>query len=72
MGYEYKCSNDKSVQYIGFTSRPLLERVEEHLKDKTAVSYHIGNCNVCKNERITVNNFGILKERRKKNWDSDQ
>ena len=26
--YEYKCSNDESIQYIGFTSRPLIERVK--------------------------------------------
>ena len=47
--YEYKCSYDKSIQYIGFTSRPLVERTKEHLKGKTAVSDHISNCNVCKN-----------------------
>ena len=66
MVYEYKCSYDKSIQYIGFTSRPLVERIKEHLKGKTAVSDHISNCNVCKNEKITVNNFGILKECRNK------
>ena len=49
--YEYKCSYDKSIQYIGFTSRPLVERVKEHLKGKTAVSDHNSNCNVCKNEK---------------------
>ena len=64
--YEYKCSYDKSIQYIGFTSRPLVERIKEHLKGKTSVSDHISNCNVCKNEKITANNFGILKECRNK------
>ena len=47
---------------MGFTSRPLVEKVKEHLKVKVAVSNHISNCNICKNEIITVNNFGILKE----------
>ena len=61
--YEYKCSKYKSIQYVGFTSRPLIERVKEDRKGKTAVSDHIS---ICKNERITVNNFGILKECRKK------
>ena len=51
--YEYKCSYDESIQYIG---------VKEHLKGKTAVSDHISNCNICKKEKLTVNNFGILKE----------
>ena len=60
MVYEYKCSKDKSIQNIGFISRPLVERVKEHLKSKTAISDHISNCNICRNERITINNFGIL------------
>ena len=30
--YEYKCSYDESIQYIGFTSRPLVERVKKTLK----------------------------------------
>ena len=57
--YEYKCSYDESIQYIGFTSRPLVRRVKEHLKGNTAVSDHISNCDVCRNKNITVNNFGI-------------
>ena len=60
----------KWIQYTGYsyhnTSRPLVERVKEHLKGKTAVSDHISNCNICKNEKITVYNFGILKECRNK------
>ena len=55
--YEYKCSKDMGIQYIGFTSRRLIES-----KSKTAVSDHISNCNICKDERIIVNNFDILKE----------
>ena len=50
------------MEYIWFTSRPLVERVKEHLKGKTAVSDHISNCNTCKNKKLTVNNFGILKK----------
>ena len=57
--YEYKYCKDKNIQCIGFTSRPLLERVKEDLKDKTAVSDHINNCNICKNERITIKNFSM-------------
>ena len=64
--YEYKCSYDESIQYIGFTSRPLVERVKEHLKGNKAVSDHISNCDICRNKNITVNNFGILKKCRNK------
>ena len=66
MVYEYKYFNSNSIKYIRLTWRPLIERVKEHLKGKTAVSDHISNCKVCKNERLTVNNFDILKECRNK------
>ena len=59
-------SYDKSIQYIGFTSRLLVERIKEHLKGKTAVSDQISNCNICYNKKMTVNNFWILKECRNK------
>ena len=60
------CSKDESIKHIGFTSRPLIERVKNHFKGKTAVSDQISNCNVWKNEKITVNNLGSLKECRNK------
>ena len=64
--YEYKCSYDESIKYIGFTSRPLVEKVKKHLKGNTAISDNTSNCNICKNKNITVNNFGILKKCRNK------
>ena len=64
--YQHKCSKDKSTQYIGFTSRSLVERVKEHLKKKTDESDHSSICNIFKDERITVYVFGILKECRNK------
>ena len=42
---------DKSIQCVGFTSKPLVERVKEYLKFKIAISDRISNCNVCKNEK---------------------
>ena len=60
--YKYKCLKDESIQYIGFTTRPLTERVKEHLRGRTAVSDHIINCNTCKNEKLSVKNFMVLKE----------
>ena len=45
-----------------YTSRSLIERAKEHLRGKTAVSVHIINCNKCKNEKLNVNNFEVLKE----------
>ena len=60
--YEYKCTKDESILYIGFTSRLLIERVKEYLRGRTAVSDRIINCNNCKNEQLSVHNFKVLKE----------
>ena len=62
MVYEYKSSKDENIQYIGFTSRPLIERANEHLRGRTAVFNHIINNNNYKNEKLSVNNFKILNE----------
>ena len=64
--YEYKCSYDESIQYIGFTSRPLVEKVKKQLKGNTAVSDHISKYNICKNKNIPFNNFKIFKKCRNK------
>ena len=57
--YEHKCSMDESIQYIGITTRPLKERVKEHLRGRTAVLDHIIYCDNCKNEKLSANNFNI-------------
>ena len=36
--YEYKCLNDQDIHYIGYTSRLLIERMNEHFRDNTAIS----------------------------------
>ena len=59
--YEYKLSKDKNIKYIGLTSRLLTERVKEYFKGKTALSGYISNCNNYKNNKITINNFSVLK-----------
>ena len=59
MVYEYKGSKDNSIQYTKFTLRPLLERVKEHLKGKTAVSDHNSNYKIYKNESRTFTPFRV-------------
>ena len=44
--YEYKFSKNESIQYIGFTFRLVIERVKEHLRERTTVLDHIINCNM--------------------------
>ena len=61
--YVYKRLKDKSIRYIGFTSRPLIERIKEHLKIKTAVSDHIIDYNTYKNIKLTVKNLKEYKNK---------
>ena len=64
--YQFSCSGDSRVQYIGYTNRTLQERVKEHLGGKTAVSDHVGTCETCNGEGVSINNFDVLKKCR--NW----
>ena len=60
--YKFTCPGDPDTNYIGYTNRLLCERVKEHLRDGTAVAYHIDSCTACKSKNITVDNFTILKK----------
>ena len=61
--YEYKCSKDKSIQYIG----NFFETINrETLKIKKQLYLNILVCNNCKYKRITLNSINILKELRSK------
>ena len=61
--YKSTFFRDKGIQYIGFTSRLLIERLKKkHVNGNTTVSDHIGSCSVCKNTQITDNDFKIVKE----------
>ena len=53
---------DQDIRYIGYTSRLLIERTNEHFRGNTAISDHIASCVKCKHERLTVHNFKVLKE----------
>ena len=64
--YQFSCPSDSGADYIGYTSRTLGERVKEHCRGGTAVSDHIGSCNKCRNEKIGINNFKVLKKCRTK------
>ena len=55
--FHQKLNKDKSIQYIGLISRPLIERTKEHKRRKADVSDYITNCNKCLNEELTFNNF---------------
>ena len=51
--YEYKCSCDTNLSYVGVTSRPFHTRIEEHLdvktknSEKSAIKKHLNQCQKC-------------------------
>ena len=65
--YQFTCRGDPGIKYIGQTIRTLKERVSEHLRGGTAVSDHIGQCQACQHQGVTINDFRVLKKCRKKN-----
>ena len=65
--YRFKCLSDSDTQYIGYTNRPLRERVMEHLtKGNSAISDHIAACKECNDRGVKINNFEILRKCRSK------
>ena len=60
--YQFECSHDVNLSYIGMTNRHILNRAEEHLRSKTAVKQHIDSCANCKITNLSVNSFQIIKK----------
>ena len=61
--YEFNCSCDADLSYIGMTTHHLSVRIREHLHSKvrSAVGKHIDNCHVCKEKTVGVNDFKIMR-----------
>ena len=56
--YQFNCSCDKNISYIGKTKRHLATRSREHFEGGSAIFDHF---NICKPQNIpTINNFKIL------------
>ena len=65
--YQFSCSCDENVSYIGMTSRHLITRVKEHLNlgdlhTKSAIKDHIYQCKICSNSNYSINSFRILRQ----------
>ena len=60
--YEFKCSRDENITYIGESKRQLYQRIREHCEsDKnSAIFGHLYECKTCQNEEIT-SRFKILE-----------
>lgn len=60
--YEFKCSRDENVRYIGETQRQIFKRISEHASSKTSAVYdHRRNCKNCSNDDNFVDSFCIVR-----------
>ena len=64
--YQFSCSCDSNLTYIGMSTRHLSTRVREHLgfhlKTESSVKDHIMSCHSCSNIKFSVNSFKIIKK----------
>ena len=63
--YRFTCAATAHLTYIGYTSRHLSTRAEEHTdltkNTKSHVRSHILSCDGCKDARVNFTNFEVLK-----------
>ena len=61
--YQFRCSCDTNLAYVGMTTRHLAARACEYLvlagPQKSAIKEHIRACAICCEEKYTVNSFQI-------------
>ena len=64
--YQFLCSCDSNLTYIGMSTRHLSTRVGEHLafqlKTESSVKEHIMSCDICSNTKFNVNSFKLIKK----------
>ena len=64
--YQFLCSFDSNLTYIGILTRHLSTRVGEHLgfqlKTESSVKEHIMSYDICSNTKFNVNSFKIIKK----------
>ena len=60
--YLFQCPSDLDSQYIGFTTRSLQERINEHRRGDTAIAEHTERCKNCTKDTINIDNFSVLKK----------
>ena len=59
--YKFTCSSDSNTEYIGYMTRSLSERVQEHVRGGTAISDHITVCDSCNTNGVGIKNFKVIK-----------
>ena len=70
--YEFKCSVDRDITYIGMSTRQLVARVAEHFdpKKQSAVQTHVAECNECANSSNCLDRFEVIQFCRNK-WETE-
>ena len=60
--YQFNCSQDEKISYVGETRRQLFRRAEDHIKTdkKSAVFEHLFVCTSCQNVKNIMNCFKII------------
>ena len=58
--YNFRCSGDPNISYIGKTKRYLQKRITEHQNTGSAIHTHICKCNKCTNSEIFYKSFDVL------------
>ena len=61
------CKHDANLTYLGKTKRHLTTRVREHGnldagEQKTSIASHIVDCQTCKQNKLVLDDFEILKQ----------
>ena len=64
--YQFSCSCDTSLTYIGMSTHHLSIRLSEHLgfhlKTESTIKDHIMSCDICSNSKFNINVFNIIKK----------
>ena len=63
--YQFTCSCDRNISYIGMTGRQWFVRIGEHLNRRgncnSAVFTHLAECRICRESNSKQDNFRVLK-----------
>ena len=66
--YQYTCSRNVNITYIGYSAQHLITRAKEHISDcksnKRAIKNHISNCNSCleKNRKFQLDRISVTRK----------
>ena len=62
--YEFHCLGEQTATYVGMAERNMALRVADHIRksSKTAVGMHRKSCQTCRDTKLSIEHFKILKK----------